>query len=373
MRWLTLQFTLQDLVYDWRRSVLNLALLTIMSSSYLLVAILGQAFQSVATHFAASSSNLVIVSDPILDLADSYLPLDVLEGAAQALRQEFGPRTVTAVVPVQYLHLNLENQNLQVLGAAPDTFETVFQLRLISGNWLTMPGQVLVSRGAALSADWQIGQQIMIFGRPFQLIGIVETPSRSTASLWMSLQDGMRVFGEKYGIQFGVLQVDLQADLDAVQTWLDTIPLFQDRYAVYQQDQLNDLMNQAMLGLLPLANVFHGLALLLLVFGGFNVASLTLLERQAEASLLNLIGFSSRSIQAFVLCRTAVLTAIAYPCGWAAAWLLQKTQPGGLVVYGANLDLVLYSQVAWQGVWLALLSTLVGAWVAARDRLGKVP
>jgi hypothetical protein len=52
------------------------------------------------------------------------------------------------------------------------------------------------------------------------------------------------------------------------------------------------------------------------------------------------------------------------------AWLLQRSQPGGLIVYGANLNLALYNQTAWLGLLLAILSTLVGTWLALRRGTG---
>lgn len=364
---LILRFVIQDLYYDWSRSLLNLIKLIVMVSCYLLVAVLGQAFQVFSTGMAASAYNLLIASDPILDPADSSLPLGLLDQAVLAVQAEFGVQAIKASAPVQFLHLNLEKQIFQVLAVPENSFEPVFQLKLVAGNWPRERGQVMVSRGAAQSAGWRIGQTLEIYGHPFVLCGIIDSTSRGTASLWMSLPDGEQVFGSQHGIQFGILQINPQANLTAIQAWLEASPLLEGQYAVYQESQLSEVLNRALRGMQPLAELFRWMALLVLVFGGFNVASLTLLERQTELTLLQRIGFPSKVIQGFVLYRTALITLLAYPCGWTAAWLLQQLQPGGLVIYGANLNLAFYNQTAWLGLVLALLSTLLGAWLAVRN------
>ncbi len=363
---LFLRLCLDDIRYDWQRSLLNILKLSVMVLTFLLVVMFGQAAQAFSTGFVNSAHNLLIVSQNVLDPMDSSLDPALLEEAAQAVEAQFGPGTILTTAPVFFRHIRLENRMLQVLAAPEQTFDGMFQLTLIEGQWPAATTQVAASQGTALNTNWQVGQTLVIYGQSFTLTGIFETSSRGAASLWMTYPAGVVLFGLERGIQIGAIQVNPQADLPTIQAWLEAYPPLAGRYAVYQESQLNEQLTLALKGLMPLGRLFQFMGFLMIAFGGFNVASLTLQERQAEISILFQLQFTRRAVQIFVMIRGVILGLAAYPLGWAAAWVAQRPHQSGLVIYGAHLDLSLNNQVAWLGLGVVVLSLVAGAWAAVQ-------
>ena len=366
---LLLRFCLQDLAYDWRRSLLNLLKLTAMIATYLLVAVLGQSFQSLSTSFVHSAQNLLIVSKHALDPMDSSLTPALLEEAVGAVREAFGEEAVVASAPVFFRQMRVKDRMFQVLAGPPDLFETVFQLHLVEGRWPAALDEVIASQGAARNAGWSPGHQMTLHGQVFTLTGIMETSSRGAASLWMTYPAGVALFGLEGGVQFGTLHLNPGADATAIQEWLEKQPLLEGRYAVYKESQLSEQIAKALKGLQPMGHLFSFMALLVVVFGGYNVASLTLQERQPEIAILYQVHFSRRGVGLFVILRGALLALAAFPLGWAAA-LLSGLTPGapspqaGLIIYGAHLNLALNRQTAWVGLLLVLASMSAGTLMA---------
>lgn len=313
-------FTFRDLVYDWGRSLLTILSLAVVVVSYLLLSALSQAFIFFGRQ-PQPSSNLVIVSADVLDPMDSSLTEDVLQTARLV-----APKQIQAAFPTIFRHMSIQNHILQVRAAPLEPMQNALALTLLKGKWPDGPRQVVLSEGALQITSWKIGDSIMIYGKDFQVVGLVRAGGNKFATVWMTYVEGQSLFGARRGFQIGTLQLFPSADPERARAFLQADPRLSGRYSVYLENTLNARYNQVNHDLLTLSGIQVLISLLAITFGTYNAINLTLAERSHEILLLRVIGFSQARLRSFLLAHTLVLSSSAYFLGWMAAFIFTRYQ-----------------------------------------------
>jgi ABC-type antimicrobial peptide transport system permease subunit len=360
-------YILRDLVHDYWRSLLTIMNIAVVVVSYLLLSSLSQAFVLFGKQ-SQIASNLVIISADILDPMESTLNENVLKMAVQ-----IAPDQIRNAFPTLFRHMSIQGQVMQVRAAPLVEMSTALALTLIDGRWPDGPQQIVISEGVTQITSWKINSFVQIYGTDFQVVGVVRAGGNKFASIWMTYDEGQRLFGVSHGFQMGVLQLDPSANPESVRARLEADPRFSGQYAIYQENTLSDRYNQINHDLIILSVIQALICLLTITFGTYNAVSLSLTERSHEILLLRVVGFTKDKLRGLLLTRTLILAAAAYILGWITAFVFiqyQRTnapisiQAAPLVlnlsVFATLLGFFLIVAFAFLGVWLTVghLTTL---------------
>jgi ABC-type antimicrobial peptide transport system permease subunit len=354
-------FTLRDLVFDWGRSLLTILSLAVVVVSYLLLSALSQAFILFGRQ-PQLSSNLVIVSADVLDPMDSSLPEDILQTARQV-----APQQIQAAFPTIFRHMSIQDHIMQVRAVPLEAMQNALALTLLQGKWPEGPRQVVISEGALQITSWKIGDSITIYGRDFQVVGLVRAGGNKFASVWMTYPEGQSLFGTRRGFQIGTLQLVPAADPERVRASLQADSRFSGGYSVYLENTLNDRYNQVNHDLLTLSGIQALISLLAITFGTYNAVNLTLTERSHEILLLRVVGFSQARLRGFLLAHTLVLSSFAFFLGWVVAFIFtcyQQTH-APISIQAAPLVLHLSVPASLLGFLLTVAFSFLGVSLSA--------
>jgi hypothetical protein len=357
----------KDLVHDRLRSVLSLALLSVLVTLFLLVTALARALQTFGSDEGTPANNLWIISANVIDPGHSSLYQETLDQAAADVRANYGPDSVTAASPVIFRYLRVADRLMQILAVPPADAESVHHLELLDGHWPRTTSQAAVSRSAMSLLDASIGEQVEVYGRPFSIVALFEPPSAQAVSIGMTYAAGQNLLGTGHGFQIGVLQLSPQSDVPAVQSWLEQTPNLAGRYSVYQARQVTRNLTRILEATAVLGRVFQMLALLVVTFGSLNAASLFVLERQRDINTLYAIGYSTSTVQTVLLIRTCILSLAAFLPGWAVASLLLAPHQGGAVVFSSAIVPVVSGATTASAAALVVMAAGAGAWFAGRQ------
>ncbi len=132
----------------------------------------------------------------------------------------------------------------------------------------------------------------------------------------MTYSGAQKLFNAKSDFQIGVLQIDGNIDLPTVQATLEQDPQFPKGYAVYLNQQLYIRYTYLVRDLIKVAVIIATLALIVIIFGTLNAASLTMVERKQDIAILQTIGFRSQTVRLFLLGRTLLQTLVAFCLAW---------------------------------------------------------
>ena len=354
-------FTLKDLVHDRWRSLLTILSLAVVVVSFLLLSSLSQAYLAFGKRTQASS-NLVIVSADVIDPMESSLNDSILQAARQVAQDE-----ILTAFPEIFRHMNIQGKIMQVVAVPLEDMTPALGLTLVQGDWPAGPHTVAVSQGAIQITPWHIGSTVSIFGRDFQVSGILRAGGNNYASLWMSYAAAQDLFGVERGFQIAYLQLRPTADPQSVQDRLQSDPRFSPKYSVYLESSLNDRYSQINRNLLEMSVIQAVLSLLAITLGMYNANSLSLTERSHEILLLGILGFSRGRLRLFLFVRSLVLTLVAYGLGWITALLFITFQGSHapINIQAAPLLLELTPGTSLLGLALAVGFTFLGVWMTS--------
>jgi ABC-type antimicrobial peptide transport system permease subunit len=112
--------------------------------------------------------------------------------------------------------------------------------------------------------------------------------------------------------------------------------------------------------------------LLGIVFGMFNAAALSTVERGRELGILLGIGFSHRTVRRWMLARSALLGLMAYAVGLAAAYLFITSQNafGLSFILGFPIHLLITPGMAVSAFAWVMGLTILGAWLSTNSLFG---
>jgi len=354
-------FTLKDLVHDRWRSLLTVLSLAVVVVSFLLLSSLSQAYLVFGRRTQASS-NLVIISADVIDPMESSLNDDILQAARQA-----SPDEILRAFPEIFRHMSIQGKIMQVDAVPLEDMTASLGLTLVQGDWPFGAHDVAVSQGAIQITPWHIGSTISIYGKDFQVSGILRAAGNNYASIWMNYGAAQELFGVKRGFQVGYLQLQPAADPQSVQNRIQADPRIATGYSVYLESSLNDRYSQINHNLLVMSVIQAVLSLLAITLGMYNANSLSLTERSHEIILLGIVGFNRGRLRLFLFARSLVLTLGAYGLGWITALLFinfQRTHTP-INIQAAPLLLELTPATGLLGLALAVGFTFLGVWMTS--------
>lgn len=368
---LALRYLLVDLAYEWGRSLLTLGSLALIACAFLLIAALSAAFRSFGEQ-APPTTNIVLISNDVLDPVDSSIDQGLLNQVRSAAEQAYGEGALQAAMPVIFRHMRVESSVVQLFAVPLEQAAGLQELRLVEGSWPQGTRQAAASRWLARQYDWRTGSRFEVYGQTFTLAGIVDSPGRKTLSLWLPYEAGQDLFGLKDDFQMALLRLRADITPQQARSYLEQTPLLAGRYAVYLEEQLNERYTQVTRSLLALAGTINLVALLVITFGAYNAAWLTISERSREIALLQLLGYSERSLQSLLAARLLLLSMAAYAAGWGlAVWSLSRLRgASSWSIQGVQLVLQLPVPQVLLGLGLMTVFCLLGAWMSGREQRG---
>jgi ABC-type antimicrobial peptide transport system permease subunit len=306
----------------------------------------------------------------VLDPVDSSLNQDLIDQVRSTAAQAYGPGALQAAVPIIFRHMRVESSVVQLFAVPLEQAAGLQELKLIEGQWPEGMLQAAASRWLAQQYGWRAGSRFEMYGRTFTLTGILDSPGRKTFSLWLSYEAGQALFSLQDDFQMALLRMRADVDAQQARAFLEQTPLLTGRYAVYLEEQLNERYTQVTRSLLALTGIINLVALLVITFGAYNAAWLTLSERSREIAMLQVLGFSQRSLRVLLGVRLALLSVASYAVGWGLAnWSLsQLKNASSWSIQGVQLVLQLPAQPAALGLGLMTACCLFGAWVSGREQ-----
>jgi len=358
-------YLFKDLNYDRGRSVLTTISLTAVIVSYLAASSIADVFKEYGTQPQTSSRELLILSDYALEPMQSKLDEKILQTAVEIVRQEFGPESVLSAFPVIYRTLEINSRTMQVLAVPRDDLITGYSLTLQDGAWPASDGQVVVTQEGMQMNDWKIGDCILVRNSELLITGRVQEEA-GTSVIWMTYSGGQKLFNTQDEFQIGVLLINDNLDLPTVQTYMEKNPNFPNGYEVYLDKQLYGRYTDLVRDLIKVAFIISILALIVIVFGTFNAASLTMAERKLEIAILQTIGFGSRAISLFLLGRTLLQTLVAFFLALGVMAIIVKNSLKYPIIFFAKTAILRLSfETISLGLILTMLSAGLGVWMIA--------
>jgi hypothetical protein len=356
-------YLFKDLFFDRGRSILTIISLTAVIVSYLSASAISDVFMEYGSQPQTGSRDLLIMSDYALEPMQSKLDNSILQAAADVVLQEFGPDSVRRVFPTIYRTLEINDRTMQVLAIPREDLMRGYGLILLEGDWPDSDEQVVVTQEGLQLNGWKIGDRILIRDRNLMITGCVHE-ELGTSTIWMTYSGGQKLFNVQRNFQVGVLQIDESLDLPTVQVTLEQDTHFPKGYAVYLNQQLYLRYTDLVRDLIKVASIIAALALLVIIFGTFNAASLTMVERKQDIAILQTIGFRSQVIRLFLLGRTLLQTLVAFLLAWGIVVIITIYSLKFPVVFFAKTAVLrLSSKTILLGLLLTMLSASLGVWL----------
>jgi hypothetical protein len=363
-------YLIKDLFHDFTRSLLTVASLATIILGFLLTAAISTAFLEFGSQVTTDSHNLMVLSADSIDPAQGSLTDEVLDTAARAVQEKFGPQSLLRASPMIFRTLRITDWVMQVIAVPRQDMTDVYRLTLLAGHYPQGNGEIVATQEAIQITGWSMGHIVEILGQKLQVVGIVRYEGGKLASLWMTYPVGQALFGTRIGFQIGILQIAGDLDPETVRTYLETLPELTPTYAVYLEQQLNERYATFIRAILAFSGFLNILALSVVSFGGFNAASLTLAERGHEIAILRVVGFSPPIVRRFLFGRTLLQTLVAYAVGWGLAVLITQhsmTSPN-ISFIGVTLPLRLPPTTLLLGLALTILFAWLGVWLTTRSQ-----
>lgn len=313
---------------------------------------------SLASAPTGGGRSLVIVSSNPLDPSTGRLDPPTLDRLVAA----GGPGIVSAT-PLIFRPVKIGDSLYQLRAAHLADWEPIESLRLLEGRYPSPDADELaISEGVADSDGWRAGDTVEIFATEFTITAVVRASGTKFASLWMDFDRADRLFETDGTFQSATLRLTAGSDPEAIRSAIDQAA--GGLFGVYYQDELNELHGAGLSAASDLSVLSTGIGIAVLAFGSFNLTAVALGERSADLGIARVLGVSRGALTAFASVRSAVLAVGGFAVGATAAG----------VYLGTRTTITLRSFVvtpsltfgdASLGFVVAVVATLVGAWLAA--------
>jgi len=360
-------YLFKDLFFDRGRALLTVVSLTAVIVSTLATSATAEVLMEFSNQPEAVANNLLIMSEFALEPMQSNLDDSLLQSAAEAVRQEFGPDSVRSASPVIYRSLRFDNKRLQILAVPLDDMIQVHNLELLEGQWPVSDDQVVDTQEAMQLLNWKTGDSLEIRDTKLIIVGRVNQAGARMAAIWMDFSSGRELFNAENNFQIGFLQINNQNNLSAVQAYLEEDAHMPAGYVVYLEQQLYERYYLFVADLLKVAFILTGLALGVVCFGTYNTTGLTLMERGRDIAILRTLGFSSHIVRLFILGRTLLQTLTAFLLAWGVMAVVVIINAHSPIAIEAKMGILRLSpENLGLGLVLTLFSASLGAWLISR-------
>ncbi len=349
-------FLLKDLVRDrWRTTITVLNLLVFICCYFCLAALARAA--SAYGDGGNTKSSLMILQSNVFDPADSIITQDMLLAA-----REYQPDLVSAVSPVIFRFVKIENQLVQLRAVPRQDLQPVFRLDLDSGNWPQQRNELMLGKGTAIMTGWETGRQITVFGREYRISGIVNSPGTKYSSIWMDIDEAEQLFATSGIYQFLWLNITPGVDADEAASILQNDPRLGNGNQVYYVDHLYEQYASALNDVAGTSSVLVFLCLLAVMIGTYGNVYLTLSERSREFTILRAVGYSPKTVRWILTGRSLAQLVIAFLGGWLLSLLILDYLSGKfpIIVHSILVELRITPFIFFAGLGLAVLFGWLG-------------
>lgn len=356
-----IHIALGDIQHYRLRSALTIAGIAVVVAVFLVLSAAATGMGQTIAGTAGSPRNLALVDKGVVDFCQG----SISAGLVARLRRWPG---VAYVAPMLHLVLQIDGQLTQVRTVPLDTYQIVEGAQIIIGEGLRRGNYAIVGEYLARLNGWQPGDTMEIAGTNLEIIGIFRAPGSLNTELWLTMEDGERLFGRRGEYSIVVLQAEERQDPQALARSLQENRNIARQVDIAPEQTVYDKMNQAFQQMEQAMQAVSLLALLVIVFGIFNVVSMTTAEKRREIGILKAVGLSRREITGIYLLEGLMLTAAGYAVGLAVgagvvAWLAASS---AVRLLSIPLTPILTPQMLILSATVTALLSLVGAWWPAR-------
>ena len=304
------------------------------------------------------SNDLLVSQANAIDIAFSSLDAEL----GQRLQAVPGVSNVEAGV---YGWINTDEvPYFLIYGYEPGT-TAMKHYRVVEGKPVTGPKQIILGRRAADDMRKGVGDNMHIYGRPYQVVGIYETGQGMEESGGVvTLENAQEITQKSRKVSLFQLGLQRGTDIDAVKARIATI----DKNLVVSTSSDQEA-NQQWTGMLQgFAWGVSAIAILIGGLGMMNAMVMSVLERTREIGTLRAVGWSRRRVVGMILGEALVLSVLGGLVGIGLGVLFTEGM-ARLPGIGAMLTSVYKPSIFIQGMLTAVLLGLVGglypAWTAA--------
>lgn len=347
------------------RSTLAMAGIAVVVTVFLVLSAAASGMGRIVAGTAGSPRNLALVDKGVVDFCQG----SISAGLVARLRRWPG---VAYVAPMLHMVLQIDGRLTQVRTVPLDTYLVVEGAEIIAGEGLRRGDHVIVGEYLARLNGWQPGDRVEIAGAELDVLGIFRAPGSLNTELWLTVEDGERIFGRQRDYSIVVVQAEEGQDLETLAQSLQENRSIARQVDVAPEQVVYDRMNQSFQQVEQTMQAVSVLALLVIVFGIFNVVSMTTGEKTREIGVLKAVGLSRRAVMGIYLLEGLLLSAGGYGMGMAVGLGVVTWLDRSSAVSFASIPLtpVLTGQTLLLSALLTALLSLVGAWWPARGAAG---
>jgi putative ABC transport system permease protein len=360
-----LSFTWKDLLHHRNQTIFNVLGLAVGVFSYLVLVTLAETMDTLVKENNLSR-NLVILQQGNIMMDESNISAEVLN-TTQALI----PGTVKRIAPVLFRLIQINNELVQLRAVPITDWEAVFNLKLMEGGWPAAQDEVAIGEGLKIAVGWEIGTILNIYGRDFRIAGVFQSPGTVFASVWMPLETARELFAPNNSVQMLVLQPASGSDPEATRLKLEQDPHLAGGYTIFYEDDLAKSNARTLHVVAVFVRIVATIALVSIIFGTYNLTSLSLEERRREAGILRALSFSPLTIRAILALQALLLGLSAFLSGLTAAWVYTIFESKLAPIYLTGFPVIFQLSMTNTLVALAWMLALpmLGAWLATRQLL----
>jgi ABC-type antimicrobial peptide transport system permease subunit len=187
----------------------------------------------------------------------------------------------------------------------------------------------------------------------------------------MPLETAQDLFAPRRASQMLVLQLTPGSDAETVRAKLDQDLNPKGQYAIFYEDTIAKRNTRVLYDVALLVRIIATIALASIIFGTYNLTSLSLEERRRDAGILRALGFSARAISVFLSVRALLLGLLAYVIALVVAWIYITLERNLAPIFILGLPFLFRLSVVniiTSLGWMLILPPL-GAWLATRRLL----
>lgn len=339
------------------RSLLSVGGIAVIVAVFLVLTSVATGLASIMSGSEGSARNLALIDRGVVDFCQG----SISDTAVRHLRR--WPE-LTAVAPMLHTVIQLDGRMTQVRAVPLDNYQAVENVTILEGEGLKRGDYAIAGYQVARMNDWQVGDRIEIGQTEVEIVGLFRGPGALSTEVWLTLDDGQRILGRGDGYSIVVIQVADGQDPRAIEARLRESPFLTRQVDIKSEKAVYDTMNQSFKQIEEVMGAVSVLALVAIVFGIFNVVSMTVAEKGREIGVLRAIGLSRAEVTRIYLMEGVIQAALGYAAGlalgMAAVTVLRNMS--GVSFASIPLNPVLKpTTVAW-----SLALTLALTWLGAR-------
>ncbi|MFQ6015552.1 MAG: ABC transporter permease [Anaerolineae bacterium] len=356
---------LRDIRHYRSRSLLCIAGIAVIVAVFLVLSAVATGMANMVSGSEGSSRNLALVDKGVVDYCQGQIPAAVVG----RLRRWPG---LAYVAPMFHTPVQVKGKMIFIRGVPLDNYMEVENIEILRGEGLKRGDHIIVGQQLARLNKWDVGDEIEIAGRSLKISGIFRGNGFLNTEMWMTLEDGERILGQGKFYSLVLLQVAPDADLKAVRDRLENSSYLTKRVDVATEKELNDKMGKSFKQIEETMNAVSLLALVAIVFGIFNVVSMTVAEKGREIGILKAVGLSRREVTGIYLLEGLTQAALGYLVGLllGAAMVTYLGRSSAVDFASMPLTPELSAETVGLSVGLTSILTLLGAYFPARHAAG---